>query len=59
MPVPKYVTSKKRKKWIKEHKKIANALKGKVNNPYAVATKRLEKKYKPKKYKPKKKRKKR
>ena len=54
MPVPKYVPSKKRKKWIKEHKKIANALKGKVNNPYAVATKRLEKRYKPKKKKKKK-----
>jgi len=49
MPIPKYVPSKKRKKWIKEHKKIVNALKGKVNNPYAVATKRLEKKYKLKK----------
>jgi len=51
MPVPKYVSFKKRKKWIKEHKKIVNALKGKVNNPYAVATKRLEKRYKPKKKK--------
>jgi len=51
MPVPKYVPPKKRKKWITEHKKIANALKGKVNNPYAVATKQLEKKYKPKKKK--------
>ncbi|MGB9497865.1 MAG: hypothetical protein ACKVE3_08380 [Dissulfuribacterales bacterium] len=48
MPVPKYVPSKKRKKWMKEHKKIATALKGKVTNPYAVATKRLEKKYKKK-----------
>ena len=46
MPVPKYVSKKKRKQWIKEHKKIVKALKGKKNTikfPYAVATAKITK----------------
>ena len=46
MPVPKYVSKKKKKQWEKEHKKLIKSLKGKVINPYAVATSKLKKKYK-------------
>ena len=46
MPVPKYVPKNKRKRWIKDHKKIIKSLEGKVINPCAVATAKLKKKYK-------------
>lgn len=47
MPVPKYVSKKDRKQWIKEHKKIIKVLKkDHIKSPYAVATAKLKKKYK-------------
>lgn len=46
MSVPKYVSFRKRKRWEKDHKKLVKTLKGKVRNPYAVATSKLKKKYK-------------
>ena len=46
MPAPKYIPKSKRKQWEKDHKKLVKSLKGKVINPYAVATAKLKKKYK-------------
>ena len=51
MPVPKYVKKNKRKEYERKHKRIVKAITGKVNNPNAVATKELQKQYKPKKRK--------
>ena len=45
MPIPKCIPKKKRKAYEKEHKKVEKAVRGKVKNSWAVATKVAEKKY--------------
>lgn len=47
MPMPKYISKKDHKQWIKAHKKIVKALqKDHIKSPYAVATAKLKKKFK-------------